>query len=263
MKSRESSRVKAAEDYYSITSGLIVEDSKDEDGGKSLGMASNGQYVLYKVEVEETGYYQISPRIASARDSLYQLSFGLEDGGRPLVSFMQLGGTGGWNSWITMEPKTVYLEEGMHRLKLYYLSDGININWLQFDRVNEYQIHAEEKEGAKIVLKQTAAIPGENVSFTILEDENYEVVDVMVMGQNGEITVQQKVDGSYYFEMPQSDVKIQVETKVKQPEDLRPAILEYMIQIAKEAEEEGQLENVIPVVKEKFETALFNAEDIG
>lgn len=262
VKSRESSRVKAAEDYYSITSGLIVEDSKDEDGGKSLGMASNGQYVLYKVEVEETGYYQISPRIASARDSLYQLSFGLEDGGRPLVSFMQLGGTGGWNSWITMEPKTVYLEEGMHRLKLYYLSDGININWLQFDRVNEYQIHAEEKEGAKIVLKQTAAIPGENVSFTILEDENYEVVDVMVMGQNGEITVQQKVDGSYYFEMPQSDVKIQVETKVKQSEDLRPAILEYMIQIAKEAEEEGQLENVIPVVKEKFETALFNAEDI-
>lgn len=58
-----------------------------------------------------------------------------------------------------------------------------------------------------------------------------------------------------------ADAKIlHKETPVE--EELRTAVLEYMIQLAEEMKEEGQLEGVIPVVKEKFETALQNAKDI-
>ena len=58
-----------------------------------------------------------------------------------------------------------------------------------------------------------------------------------------------------------ADAKI-VHKETAVEEKLRTAVLEYMIQLAEEMKEEGQLDGVILVVKERFEKALQNAKEI-
>ncbi len=158
--------------FFNKSSELKAESCSDEDGGLSMGYSAPGEWALYTIDIEETGYYNIRPRISSARDELYQLSFGLELDAKPLTTFMQLGGTGGWSSWKTMDAKQVYLEKGEHKLKLYYLSDGININWLQFDYMKPHIISAQETEGAVVTVDKGQAVVGETISFTVTVNDS-------------------------------------------------------------------------------------------
>ncbi|WP_197068251.1 glycoside hydrolase family 3 C-terminal domain-containing protein [Candidatus Soleaferrea massiliensis] len=208
------SRIKAAEDYTSISSGLITENCTDEGGGLNVGSAAVGRYLLYNIDVEKDGYYEVSPRIASNRDSLYQMQFGIEVDGQPAASFMQLGGTGGWQNWITMDPQKVYLTAGSHKLKFYYNCDGLNINWLQFDYMAAHAVTAAPVEGTEVVFSQTEAVRGDTVTFSIhVTDESMALDSVKAMSGEDEVNIRKRGDGSYTFEMPDGPVVVSIQLK--------------------------------------------------
>ncbi|MDR0380387.1 MAG: glycoside hydrolase family 3 C-terminal domain-containing protein [Oscillospiraceae bacterium] len=206
-----SSRIKLAEQYVLLAGGLIPEASSDVGGGYHLAYSGGGRYALYNVAVERAGYYSVTPRISSARDELVQLEFVLERNGMVLDSFMKLGGTGGWNNWIDMEPKTVYLPAGEAKLRLYYRTDGINLNWLAFNPVASYSVSVDgESDAVAIVPDRTESIAGQTVSFTVTPDDPRRDVGTVwaTDGNGGSVTVLRRADGTYYFEMPEDDVTI-------------------------------------------------------
>lgn len=258
----EQSRIKVAEDFFNKSSELKAESCSDEDGGLSMGYSAPGEWALYTIDIEETGYYNIRPRISSARDELYQLSFGLELDAKPLTTFMQLGGTGGWSSWKTMDAKQVYLEKGEHKLKLYYLSDGININWLQFDYMKPHIISAQETEGAVVTVDKGQAVVGETISFTVtVNDSEKELGDINVIAGINIITVKKRADGSYYFEMPDKDVLIltSVREKTRSEEEYQALLAE----LKKKEEELYTKESELAGKEKELKAALEQAAELS
>lgn len=248
------SQLKVAEDFFRKSDALTPEECSDEDGGLSMGYSDSGEWALYTINVEESGYYHVNPRISSAKDELYQLSFGLELDGQPLTTFMQLGGTGGWDEWVTMDAQTIYLEKGEHKLRLYYLSDGININWLQFDYLEPHRVSVVKPDCVELVLDQEEAIQGDTVSFTMtIQDEKKELESILAVTQSSTVTLKQRADHSYYFEMPDEDVTIRVSVQDKAPtaEEYQQLLEELQKKEAELAEKEELLAKKEALLGEK------------
>jgi beta-glucosidase-like glycosyl hydrolase len=133
--SPESSAKIQAEDYIYKTPDIRTQDCEDMGGGLNVGWAESGDYLMYRIDVKKSGYYRISPRIASNVSSLSQISYNLEVDGKVVASYLH-GGTGGWQNWQSMEAREVYLEEGVHKLRIYFKSADVNVNYLMIAGLN-------------------------------------------------------------------------------------------------------------------------------
>jgi hypothetical protein len=129
---RGSSKVQA-EDFIYKSPSIQTQECEDGGGGLNVGWASAGDYLLYLIEIKKRGTYMVSPRIASNVSSLTQISYNLEVDGKVFASYVH-GGTGSWQSWESMPAKELYLEEGVHKLRVFFNSADININYLEFSR---------------------------------------------------------------------------------------------------------------------------------
>ena len=69
-----------------------------------------------------------------------------------------------------------------------------------------YQIEVIESEGGTILASSTTVIPGGSVTFTLLPDEGYEVVNVFM---NGENITDRFINGTYTIETVRTDISIQ------------------------------------------------------
>lgn len=69
-----------------------------------------------------------------------------------------------------------------------------------------YQIEVIESEGGTILVSSNTVIPGGSVTFTLLPDEGYEVVNVFM---NGENITDRFINGTYTIETVRTDISIQ------------------------------------------------------
>ena len=69
-----------------------------------------------------------------------------------------------------------------------------------------YQIEVIESEGGTIIASSNTVIPGGSVTFTLLPDEGYEVVNVIM---NGENITDKFENGTYTIETVRTDISIQ------------------------------------------------------
>lgn len=97
-----------AEDYISFfdrTAGntggayrnddVDLEQSRDRDGGYSVGWIEAGEYLTYNVNISEAGTYRLNARVASPINGTHRFQVGI-DGKQVELS---LGNTGGWYTW--------------------------------------------------------------------------------------------------------------------------------------------------------------------
>ncbi len=123
-----------AEDYIFKTSPLDIEKCEDDGGGMNVGWTIAGNYLLYEIEVAKSGHYTVSPRVASGASTLTQVSYNLEVDGDVVASYVH-GGTGGWQNWQSMDAKQIYLEAGSHKLRIYFRTSSVNLNYLRISRI--------------------------------------------------------------------------------------------------------------------------------
>lgn len=131
--------------YYMYN--LKTEDSKNEEAGhKNLSNIATDSYALYQLDIEREGYYNIDTRFASntSTDSFDQFNYGIEVDGVPAAQWSKLAGTGGWQNWTTLTVNRIYLPEGVHRIKLFFITDGLNLSWMEFDRILDGTIAKED-----------------------------------------------------------------------------------------------------------------------
>lgn len=114
-----------------MSASLKPEECQDEDGGMNYTGTALGEYITYRINVEKTGYYDLTARIASAESELQQLTFNIYADNVLLTSFFG-NGTGGKQEWANLPGSSARLTAGEHTLKIAFDTAGLNLNWIQF-----------------------------------------------------------------------------------------------------------------------------------
>ncbi|HEY0378502.1 MAG TPA: carbohydrate-binding protein [Pyrinomonadaceae bacterium] len=117
---------------FNATSGLQTEGCTDTLGGYDVGFAENGDYAVYKNVNFPSAVIAVDTRVASAGNG-GTLEFHLDGPTGPLVGFVTVPVTGGWQKWATVTG-TVSGASGLHDLYAVFkgTTDIGNVNWFQF-----------------------------------------------------------------------------------------------------------------------------------
>jgi beta-glucanase (GH16 family) len=110
---------------YRPDDGVDIEACSDSGGGYDVGWIQAGEWMLYTVDVTDSGTYQIGARVSSTSTSG---SLHFEVDGTDVTGIMNVPNTGGWQSWATVESQTFTLSAGIHQIKLVVNSAGFDVN---------------------------------------------------------------------------------------------------------------------------------------
>jgi len=130
--------------YYNTTVGntggvyrsddVGIEATTDTGGGYDVGWLNSGEWLEYTVNVPDPeAIYSISVRVASLSGG-GQLRVRLDG---TVLGTIQVPNTAGWQNWQTVTLPNVPLAggPGSKALRLEVLNPGLNINWIELDRV--------------------------------------------------------------------------------------------------------------------------------
>jgi hypothetical protein len=112
---------------YSAMNGIQTENTSDTGGGQNVGWIDGNDWMDYKVNVSTAGSYTVNFRVASGTTG-GQLQ--LRSGSNVLAT-ANISGTGGWQTWTTVTASAT-LAAGTQTLRLFAVSGGYNVNWVQF-----------------------------------------------------------------------------------------------------------------------------------
>jgi endoglucanase len=110
--------------------GVDIEACADfPSNGYNVGWIESGEYLMYTVQVNQSGTYNLSLRAAgNAAGGMVQLRWDL----LPLTPFVSIPATGGWQQWQSIELGQYALTAGTHTLGLFLYVGGFNVNLLDF-----------------------------------------------------------------------------------------------------------------------------------
>ncbi len=106
----------------------IFPDAAGASNGFGVGWVNAGEWLEYSVKVTLPGCYQLGVRAATPFGGSLSLQVGGVDVGSELV----VPSTGGFASWQTFPVSGVGLGQGSTRLRLTALTDGVNLDYLEF-----------------------------------------------------------------------------------------------------------------------------------
>jgi hypothetical protein len=117
-------------------SGLDLQDTADEGGGRNAGWINNGDYLRFdNVNFGGTPPAAVNFRVATDSGAPGRIEIRVDSATSPPLATLNTSRTGGWQNWRTettdMSPVT-----GMHTLYVTFGNDApddfINLNWLVF-----------------------------------------------------------------------------------------------------------------------------------
>lgn len=130
-----------AENYANM-SGVEVENCSDTDGGQNVGWIDTGDWMVWDVNIPNSGTYTVNYRVASANGGgTIQLE---KAGGNPVYGSITVPSTGGWQNWTTISHE-VDFSVGAQQIAIYVPAGGYNINWISIESAvsESFTIEAE------------------------------------------------------------------------------------------------------------------------
>ena len=121
--SSEKTAILAADDAWYLSGSLSVA----KDGSDTyVTDTDGGLYAIYSIAVQKSGYYKLSPTYAvldtSSGGAMLELDIELD--GEHIANYRPGGNTGSWTNWQTVSPATVWLPEGIHKLRFVWGSSA-------------------------------------------------------------------------------------------------------------------------------------------
>ncbi len=110
---------------YRPNDAVDIEACSDTGGGYDVGWTAPSEWMLYTIDVSDSGTYQAGARVASASTG-GSLSFQID--GKDVTGIVGVPNTGGWQTWSTVQSGTFKLTAGVHELKFLVGSAGFNVN---------------------------------------------------------------------------------------------------------------------------------------
>jgi len=133
--------------------GVDIENSSDTDGnGFQVGFTSEDEWLIFSVEIQESGFYNVVTRYASTSSGI----FSMELDGIPIVDNIILYNTGSYSNFVNKLTQGIYLPEGTFKLKMKMVTGGYNLSTVNFDiseEIPEFSIeYAEAQEDLSTIL---------------------------------------------------------------------------------------------------------------
>ena len=101
-----------------------IERTSDTGGGYNVGWFHSGEWLEYVIEVQSSGNYQLSARVASPwAGRILRMTIDGASGGA-----LEVPQTGSWQSWQTIRSSGVFLGAGTHRVRVSTDTGGFNLN---------------------------------------------------------------------------------------------------------------------------------------
>lgn len=119
-------------EFYTEMSGIQLQDTSDEGGGKNVGWIDTGDYMTYRLRVEEAGTYRIIYRVASesgGAEIRLNLSFST-------LATTPIAATGGWQVWTDVTSTEFELQPGVYTFTIRANTGGFNLNYFTFEKVS-------------------------------------------------------------------------------------------------------------------------------
>ncbi|MGC4031127.1 MAG: cellulase family glycosylhydrolase [Tepidisphaeraceae bacterium] len=116
---------------YRTTGGVDIETTSDTGGGYNVSYIQPGEWIEYTTYINEPGLYNLKLRVASPNATN---SVQINLGGTDLTGTWTFPATGGYQAWTTIT-KTVRLNPGQQVMRINALTNGFNLNWIEFTPV--------------------------------------------------------------------------------------------------------------------------------
>ena len=114
----------------------------NDNSGYYLGNTRAGCYALYRINIKESGYYDISTRVASnEKNTVAQLDHIVEIDG-DIAGVYSPNPTGGEQAWVTTPANRTYIERGEHIVRVRWQS-AINLNYIEFTAIDQEMLDAK------------------------------------------------------------------------------------------------------------------------
>lgn len=134
------------------------------EGGYNIGFARPGEWVEYTATAQKTADYHLKVRVAAITDvqTMY-----LEVDGVNVTGTFTVPNTGGWQSWQDLMFYNIPVTEGVHTLRLVFVTGSVNVNYFEFEEAPELINPYIRVNGGAWESLATAVVCGEtgNVTF--------------------------------------------------------------------------------------------------
>ncbi|MDF1811795.1 MAG: carbohydrate-binding protein [Verrucomicrobiales bacterium] len=106
---------------YREKTQVDIEKRSDASNGHGIGWTKSGEWLIYTVEVKESGTYDIQMPVASNKQGG---TFRIEINGTDLTGEITVPDTGGWQTLKMITHKSVKLTAGTHKMKVVMIKSG-------------------------------------------------------------------------------------------------------------------------------------------
>ena len=170
-----------AEDY-SRMSTVQIETTSDVGGGQNVGYVGKGSWVAYNIEITVEGVYNVTVRHAGYAGNLdvYIDSVFVQNVVYPKTADWQV-----WDNFSTQ----LSLTEGKHDVMFKFNSDGINLNWYQFDRLWALQVNSLSNPEFINVYPVPAH------KYLNIENNSNAPVNIQLLSMDGKVVKKQTMNG--------------------------------------------------------------------
>jgi hypothetical protein len=176
--------------------GVDIQESNDnESNGFHIGWVEDGEWLLYTVDVQQSGFYDIITRYSS-QQSGGKIKLFVDD--LEVTDYINLYNSGSYSNFINRLTTNVYLSEGVQKLKLKIKGDvSFNLSKLEFfesdDENPDFEVllanTLEDEKSIKIVL--THPLASQNLDMNLfdlkLNDESTDISAVEIDSNNSQV----------------------------------------------------------------------------
>ena len=179
-----------AENASAAHGGLLAEPCQDAGGGEDMGTISAGDYLKFSLNFPAPGSYVVEYRVASGATG-GTVSCDLNSGAVSLGS-SSFGGTGGWQSWITVSKVVTVPAAGTYDLGVFAQTGGFNLNWVRVSR-GSVQLEAENANVNHGMVVENCTDAGGGQDMGYVDASDYLKFNQVVFPTSGSYVIEYRV----------------------------------------------------------------------
>lgn len=212
---------KVEAENFSGMKGVTTQSTSDTGGGLNVTSIEVTDYIDYSLVIQQAGTYRIEYRVASSQGGG---KLELRKITQTVLSSVSVSSTGGSQKWTTIAD-TITLAAGKQTLRIYCVTAGWNINWINFEYLNPTAISDLSDGGGNSIVILPNPVKGDfsiKYNLTELSPLEFSLCDIKgnlvetkkangIQSNSGEIFWQLKrslAPGMYMINMNQNGKKI-------------------------------------------------------
>ncbi|MCX6181666.1 MAG: cellulase family glycosylhydrolase [Bacteroidetes bacterium] len=183
-----------------------ISSTSDSLGGFSIGYWGKDEWLDFTIDVLSTASYDFYFRVGSAIDNT---KFKIQIDGTTIIPTVAIPNLNSWSAYSTVSVKGINLSKGIKKLRVYALSDGFNLNYIE---INGPNIDCNLDLNGTASIDKCGICSGGNTGIVAktLSDKCYEVVTQIEKIQAQAVLIYPNPFQNHFFVSTESPAAIEL-----------------------------------------------------